>query len=48
MNDRKLVANKNSRRWAANNYFNGNMRNLGFMALSYDTKDDPGAISAST
>lgn len=42
LNDPELVADPLARRWAANNYFNGNMRNLGLMALSLDTADDPG------
>ncbi len=42
VNDPQLVADKSIARWAANNYFNGNMRNLGLMALSFDTADDQG------
>lgn len=42
VNDRQLVADKSVARWAANNYFGGNMRNLGLMSLSFDTQDDPG------
>ncbi len=42
VNDPQLVADKSVARWAVNNYFGGNMRNLGLMALSFDTADDPG------
>ncbi len=42
VNDPQLVADRSVARWAANNYFGGNMRNLGLMALSFDTADDPG------
>ncbi len=42
VNDPRLVADRSVARWAVNNYFGGNMRNLGLMALSLDTADDPG------
>lgn len=42
VNDPQLLSDKLLYRWAANNYFGGNMRNMGFMALSFDSADDPG------
>lgn len=42
VNSPQLVSDKTMYRWAANNYFNGNMRNMGLMALSFDSADDPG------
>ena len=42
VNDPQLLADPKVARWAANNYFSGNMRNLGLMALSFDPADDPG------
>lgn len=41
INDPQLLADKAVRRSAGNNYFNGNMRNLGLMAMSLDKEDDP-------
>jgi hypothetical protein len=42
VNDPQLFSDKLMYRWAANNYFSGNMRNMGLMALSLDSADDPG------
>lgn len=41
-NDPVLFADHSQVRWAANNHFNGNNRNLGFMSLVFDPADDPG------
>jgi hypothetical protein len=42
VNDPALLADRTAVRWAGNNYFTGNMRNLGLMALAFDPADDPG------
>jgi hypothetical protein len=42
-----LLADRGAVRWAGNNYFTGNMRNLGLMAMALDPDDDPdGALGA--
>ncbi|MHB8521571.1 MAG: hypothetical protein ACYDH9_12550 [Limisphaerales bacterium] len=40
-NNPVLFADPSQVRWAANNHFNGNNRNLGFLALAFDAADDP-------
>ncbi len=42
VNDPALVADPSKYRWAGNNYFTAHMRNLGMMALSFDSADDSG------
>jgi hypothetical protein len=42
LNDPALISNVSNARWAANNYFAADMRNLGLMALALDPADDPG------
>jgi len=42
INDRKLVADRKLVRWAGNNYYTAHMRNLGLMAMAFDSADDPG------
>ncbi len=42
LNSSALVSNVANVRWAANNYFSADMRNLGLMALALDPADDPG------
>ncbi|MEO8286650.1 MAG: hypothetical protein ABI670_09465 [Chloroflexota bacterium] len=41
VNDPFLTSNIQQVRWAANNYFSANMRNLGLMAMALDPADDP-------
>ncbi len=42
LNSPALVSDTTQVRWAANNYFSADMRNLGLMALALDPADDPG------
>lgn len=46
-NDPALLRDRTAVRWAGNNYFTGNMRNLGLMAMALDLADDPGGELAS-
>ncbi|MEO5952714.1 MAG: hypothetical protein ABIQ44_09640 [Chloroflexia bacterium] len=41
VNNPQLLADNLAARWAVNNYFTGNMRNLGLMSMSFDPTDDP-------
>jgi hypothetical protein len=41
LNDPSLVSNVQNERWAANNYFSAEMRNLGLLAMALDPADDP-------
>ena len=41
VNDPALVSDPNALRWSGNNYFTGNMRDLGLMAMALDPADDP-------
>ena len=42
VNDPALTRDHEQVRWAANNYFNAHMRNIGLMAMALDPADDPG------
>jgi hypothetical protein len=42
VNDPVLLADRSAVRWAGNNYFTAHMRNLGLMAMAFDSADDPG------
>ena len=42
VNDPILVSDPTRVRWSGNNYYAAHMRNMGFMALSFDPADDPG------
>ncbi len=41
LNDPALARDPVQVRWAANNYFNAHMRNIGLMAMALDAADDP-------
>ena len=41
VNDPKLLADVKRVRWAGNNYYCAHARNLGMMAMSFDSADDP-------
>lgn len=41
-NDPALLADRSQVRWAGNNHFDGNLRNLAYLALVFDPEDDPG------
>ncbi len=43
LNDPQLYADRDQRRFAANNYYAAHMRNLGLMAMALDESDDPGS-----
>jgi hypothetical protein len=40
--DPVLLADRSQVRWAGNNHFDGNLRNLAYLALAFDAADDPG------
>jgi len=46
INDPQLLSDRIALRWAANNYFDAHMRNLGMRAMAFDPADDPdGALA---
>jgi hypothetical protein len=47
VNDPILVSDPTRVRWSGNNYYAAHMRNMAFMALSFDLADDPGGILSS-
>lgn len=42
INDPVLLSDRIGLRWAANNYFDAHMRNIGMRAMAFDPADDPG------